>query len=80
MEERGWVARDRDMADRRVVHVSITEAGHSLLDDMVGMKRDRMRQVLSQMDADELGHVAGAVAGLRRVLGATSLPDHCPPH
>lgn len=79
MEERGWVARERDAADRRVVHVSITEAGHTLLDDMVGMKRDRMRQVLSRMDAGELRHVAGAVAGLRRVLGEIPPAVECRP-
>lgn len=69
MEERGLLARERDVDDRRVVHVSITEAGHSLLDEMVGMKRDRVRQVLSRMNMKELQHVVGAVEALRRVLG-----------
>jgi DNA-binding MarR family transcriptional regulator len=72
MEERGLVARERDAADRRVVHVTITEWGDTLLDEMVGMRRDRVRQVLSQMDAEELEHVIGAVRGLHRVLGSAS--------
>lgn len=69
MEERGLVARERDAEDRRVVHVAITEAGHTLLDEMVGMRRDRLRQILSLMNAEELRHVVGAVQGLHRVLG-----------
>lgn len=69
MEERGLVARDRDALDRRVVHVAISEAGHTLLDEMMGMRRDRVRQVLSRMDPEELRHVIGALQGLRRVLG-----------
>jgi DNA-binding MarR family transcriptional regulator len=69
MEERGLVARERDAEDRRVVHVTVTEEGHTLLDEMVGMKRDRVRQVLSRMNAEELQHVVGAIHGLRRVLG-----------
>ncbi len=69
MEERGLLARERDAGDRRVVHVAITDAGHTLLDEMMGMRRDRLRQVLARMNADELQHVIGAVQGLRRVLG-----------
>lgn len=69
MEERGLLGRERDAVDRRVVHVAITEEGHTLLDEMVGMRRDRLRQVLTRMDPDELRHVVGAVQGLRRVLG-----------
>lgn len=79
MEERGWVVRERDAADRRVVHVSITDAGDNLLDEMMGMKRDRVRQILSLMDAEELGHVVGAVDGLHRVLGELQQAESLPP-
>lgn len=75
MEERELVARERDAVDRRVVHVAITDAGHTLLDEMVGMRRDRLRQVLSRMEPEELQHVIAAVQALRRVLGDAPLQN-----
>ena len=68
MEERGLVLRDRDATDRRVVHVAISEAGDTLLDVMMGMKRDKVRRILSHMTTEELEHVTGALRGLNRVL------------
>lgn len=46
MEERGWVARDRSAADRRVVRASLTESGQEVLADMRDRAVDNMEQLL----------------------------------
>jgi len=68
MEERGYVRRSRDSIDRRVVHVEVTEEGRGLIDEMAGVKRDRMQRLLSVMDEDDLRSVIAGIDALQRAF------------
>lgn len=61
---RGWVARERDSDDRRVVHCRITDAGLAVLARLDGPIDAAGVEALSALDADTLADV---VAALRRV-------------
>jgi DNA-binding MarR family transcriptional regulator len=54
MEEHGLVHRERDAIDRRIVHVSVSDQGRKVVEEMMGHKRDHALQVLSTMTEDEL--------------------------
>jgi DNA-binding MarR family transcriptional regulator len=68
MEESGLVSRERDDIDRRIVHVAITERGRSVVDDMMGLRRDYTLRLLESMSDEDLNHVVRAVEAVRRAL------------
>jgi DNA-binding MarR family transcriptional regulator len=82
LEERGLVERRRDVRDRRIVHVSLTEAGSRIPDGMEGLQRDVLGRVLQAMDremlerclavVDEVDAEAGPVPADRRCSGLTA--------
>lgn len=53
MEERGLVERLRDRADRRVVHVRLTDAGRALTEEQELMARRQMTRLVEAMSPDE---------------------------
>jgi DNA-binding MarR family transcriptional regulator len=62
LEKRGWVSRERDENDRRVVRISLTDAGRKMLettDDFAASALDSLISVLSEEEIDK------ALAGLR---------------
>jgi DNA-binding MarR family transcriptional regulator len=68
MEGEGWVRRCVDEADKRVVLVDLTEAGHAVLDSMSEARAavlDRYLGALSETDRDTL---AAALPGLSRLI------------
>ncbi len=67
MEELGYVTRERDEADRRVVNVTLTDAGHELIADMASERRERLAQMLGTMADDDL---AALIQGLRALRAA----------
>jgi len=77
LEERGLVQRTRDAADRRVVHVEVTEGGRTLLDEMAGVKRDHIQRLLSLMDEDDLHAIIGGLDALQRAFEKMKSAD-CP--
>lgn len=79
MEERELVTRVRDEVDRRVVHVAISERGRKMVDELAGLKRDKVQQLLTGMDDEELGHVIHAIQALRRALDRLHLPGDTEP-
>jgi DNA-binding MarR family transcriptional regulator len=68
MEEHGLVHRERDGTDRRIVHVSATEQGRKVVEEMMGHKRDHALQVLGMMTEDELRAVIGGAEALKSAL------------
>jgi MarR family transcriptional regulator, organic hydroperoxide resistance regulator len=68
MEEHGYVVRARDSIDRRVVHVSISAEGRSVIEEIMGVKRDHSRRVLEVMTENELETVLQFVDVLRSAL------------
>jgi DNA-binding MarR family transcriptional regulator len=69
LEDAGYVTRERDRQDRRVVHVGISEAGKAAAEEMMGVKRDHMREVLGVMTEDELRTVLAFIDTLRSAIG-----------
>jgi DNA-binding MarR family transcriptional regulator len=51
LEQLGYVERDRDADNRRVVHIGITEAGRDLL--------RRLREPIRRCHVRQLGHLSG---------------------
>lgn len=67
MEHRGLVARRHEEDDRRVVVVSLAEAGTHVFRDMAAHRREHMGLLLAELTPDELD---GFVKGVRAVRAA----------
>ncbi len=67
MEHRGLVARRHEEEDRRVVVVSLAEAGTHVFRDMAALRREHMGRLLGELTPEEL---AGFVKGIRAVRAA----------
>ena len=70
LEERGWVARQRDPADGRGVLVSLTEAGHVALEDVRAAYRAVMRSHLVALSDDDIAALLTATHALETLLDA----------
>jgi DNA-binding MarR family transcriptional regulator len=76
MEERGYVQRVRDLVDRRVVLVHLSEGGRRQLDDNALVREELMQKVLSRLSPAELRCVRDALGSLRAAaLAVASDPD-----
>lgn len=80
MEERGWVGRERDREDRRVVIVRLAEGGRRKLSDIQLVKEDLIEKVLLRLDPEVLHCVRLALRALREaaldVAADPSLASH----
>ena len=74
MEERGWVARERDPSDGRVVLVSLTEAGAVTLERIRASYRAVLREHLAEMPDEQIAALAGATTALAALID--SLQPH----
>lgn len=72
MEDNGLVRRVRDVADRRVVHVEVSDRGCEVVEEFVGVKREEMRMLFEAMTADELHHMTYALEAFGRVMEQAS--------
>jgi DNA-binding MarR family transcriptional regulator len=70
LEAKGWVARERDPGDRRVVLVSLTDAGHAALEDTRAAYRAVLRDRLVAMSDDEIAALVHATEALESLLVA----------
>jgi MarR family transcriptional regulator, organic hydroperoxide resistance regulator len=76
MEERGFVERERDREDRRVVIVRLAAGGRQKLNDIQLVKEDLIQKVLGRLDTDALQCVRSALASLREAaLDVAADPD-----
>lgn len=66
--ERGFVLRQEDEHDRRVARLHATESGALVLDRMNTVKDDLMREILGQLEPDDLRTVSAALDLLRLTL------------
>ncbi len=53
LERAGHLFRDRDAADRRVVHVRLTEAGQALAEDLDVQVKGKLRHFLELIDPED---------------------------
>jgi len=72
IEARGLIERERSGDDRRVVRVHLTPAGRDWLCEMEAMRRDRIEEVLGQLDDHRLSRLSAALDDL---LGAFAAVD-----
>jgi DNA-binding MarR family transcriptional regulator len=75
LESRGWVARERDPADGRVVLVSLTEAGTAALEDVRAAYRTVLRDHLLALSDDQLAALQIATEALETLLDALQQGD-----
>lgn len=75
MEEHALVVRERDLTDRRVVHVRISERGRNLLDEMMGMQRNRLQRVLGAMTEEELQNLIRGIHAVKSALDRIGLAE-----
>lgn len=68
VQERGWVRRDPDPADRRSVVVSLTESGHRRALEVLDVKTEVEDDVLGVLDAHTLDVVNDALRTVGRRL------------
>jgi DNA-binding MarR family transcriptional regulator len=57
----GLLSRRESPLDRRRVQLSLTDAGHDLLDTVMAYRRSTFRRVLRQLDENEQGALARAL-------------------
>jgi DNA-binding MarR family transcriptional regulator len=67
LEERGWVTRERDLDDGRVVLVSLTEAGAAALDELRADYRGALRDHMLAMSDEEVAALVTATTALQRL-------------
>jgi DNA-binding MarR family transcriptional regulator len=70
---KGLVERAPDPEDRRSVRVQLTPAGRTLIDDLLPLHMANEQRMLTALDADARGQLAGLLRNLSEALGDTSL-------
>ena len=71
MEERGWLERTLDPADRRRHLLSLTPDGERLVAEVREHQRARMRLLLEQLDTEEREHLVELVERIAAIAAAT---------
>ena len=75
LEAKGWAARERDPGDRRVVLVSVTDAGRAALEDARAAYRAVLRDHLVAMSDDGIAALVHATEALESLLVALQQGD-----
>lgn len=68
LEMRRWIARRRDVDDRRIEHLSLTKAGRSHYERLTDRMREREAGLLEQLSDGEHRAVDDALAILERTI------------
>lgn len=68
--ERGWVTRQRDVADRRQVILEITEEGKAAVHDIGMRAQNHLAEALTELSPEELETVDSALSALSRIVAA----------
>jgi DNA-binding MarR family transcriptional regulator len=70
MEQRGWVSRERNPADRRFVRLRLTSVGTDVATRIGAFLAERHRAMLSTLTAEELTALSVGLTALARAIGA----------
>jgi DNA-binding MarR family transcriptional regulator len=70
MEERGLIARVRVPDDRRAVHVRLTGAGQTVLDEVQVMREDLTQAILERLDDGQLERLHASLQDFRTAVRA----------
>lgn len=68
LAQRGWVCREHDPGDGRVVLVALTAQGRTLLDRLRGEYRAAMHEEMAALDEDDVRALARAIEVLDRLI------------
>ena len=79
LEERGWVRRDRDANDRRVVRVKLTTSGRRKLSQISEQAEARMETLLAELSDGDRQELARGLEILRRLFGVVDLQENSSP-
>lgn len=74
VERHGLVERQHRQDDRRIVECRLTERGDALLAEIVGMRDEAMRRVLSRLTRDELGQLDRLLAIVQTRMAPSTPP------
>lgn len=69
MEERGWLSRERDKSDRRVVRLAITPAGRDVLRDVQNRSVQELKESFKDLSQEELKLIMDGMEALIRAFG-----------
>ena len=72
LEDRGFIVREHDASDRRVVHVTLSESGLARLDSAEQERRESMRRYTATLPVDDLR----AMARIMNTLISTMTAEH----
>lgn len=74
LERRGWVQRNADPEDGRVILLSLTEEGHAVFDRLRGEFRAVLHDEMAALDPDDVAALARAIEILDGMID--KLQDH----
>jgi len=70
MEKNGYLERNRDPDDRRVIRLSITEKGQNIIDQVINARRRYVDSILKQLTQEEIDQLAQALEKLDALMVA----------
>lgn len=72
LERLGWVAREQDQLDRRVVRLDLTDSGRRLVDQLKEARTNKFAQVMSQIPPHQRNTVLQSLDVLIQAMGECS--------
>ena len=79
LEELGWVRRERDANDRRVVRVKLTNSGKRKLSQISEQAEARMEILLTELSDGDRQELGRGLEILRRLFGVVDLQENGSP-
>lgn len=70
MEKNGYLERNRDPDDRRVIRLSITEKGQDIIDQVINARRRYVESILSQLTQEEIDQLERSLEKLDALMVA----------
>ncbi|MGI6619900.1 MAG: MarR family winged helix-turn-helix transcriptional regulator [Bacillota bacterium] len=70
MEKNGYLERNRDPDDRRVIRLSITEKGQNIIDQVINARRRYVDSILKQLTQEEIDQLERSLEKLDALMVA----------
>ncbi|HHY12120.1 MAG TPA: MarR family transcriptional regulator [Firmicutes bacterium] len=70
MEKNGYLERNRDTKDRRVIRLSITKKGKDVIDQVIKARRHYVDSILAQLTQEEIDQLAQSLEKLHALMFA----------